>query len=109
MLLIQEVTHWETSTEQVAIPDQALEFQQGVDAGGVERITSAPSLSSQSPCVFFSGFFVFLLFLRQSKLASVKSLKLRNGEFAPLQSVCDSPRPLCSHACILLLCNLFHS
>lgn len=44
MLLIQEVTHWEMSVEQVAIPDQALEFQQGVDArGGVERITSAPS------------------------------------------------------------------
>lgn len=57
MLLIQEVTHCETSTEQVAIPDQALEFQQGVDAGGVERITSAPSLSSQSPRVFLVFFF----------------------------------------------------
>lgn len=57
MLLIQEVTHWEMSTEQVAIPDQALEFQQGVDAGGVERITSALSLSSLSPCLFFWVFF----------------------------------------------------
>lgn len=59
MLLIQEVTHWETSTEQVAIPDQALEFQQGVDAGGVERITSAPSLSSQSLRVFLVFCFFF--------------------------------------------------
>lgn len=53
MLLIQEVTHWEISMEQVAILDHAVEFQQCVDAGGVERITSAPSLSSLSPCLLF--------------------------------------------------------
>lgn len=44
MLLIQEVTHWEMSIKQVAIPDQALEFQQCVDSRGFEKITSAPSL-----------------------------------------------------------------
>lgn len=45
ILLIQEVTYWEMSIKQVAIPDQALEFQQCVDSRGFKKITSAPSCS----------------------------------------------------------------
>lgn len=51
MLLIQEVTHWEMSIKQVAIPDQALEFQQCVDSRGFEKITSAPSVCVLCVCV----------------------------------------------------------